>query len=43
MYSNFLVFRDERPFLIVNATVDHVRRLVERFARSGHAFRFQPY
>lgn len=42
MYSNYLVFRDERPFLIVNATLEHVRRLVDGFARSGHRFHFQP-
>lgn len=42
MYSNYLVYRDERPFLIVNATLPYVRRLIEGFARSGHQFTFRP-
>jgi hypothetical protein len=41
MYANYLVYQDDRPFLIVNSTLEHVRHLVERFARSGHNFRFQ--
>lgn len=31
-FSNYMVYRDGRPFLIVNATFANVRRLVERFA-----------
>lgn len=41
MYANYLVYQDERPFLIVNATLDNVRRLVEGFARTGHHFTFR--
>lgn len=42
-FRNFLVLRDETPFLIVNATPDNVRRLVERFARNvEHQFSYRP-
>ena len=31
-FANYTVYRDGLPFLIVNATFDNVRHLVERFA-----------
>lgn len=43
-FSNYLVFKDDTPFLIVNATLENVRRLVERFGLgSEHSFSFRPY
>jgi hypothetical protein len=31
-FANYMVYRDGRPFLIVNATLENVRHLVERFS-----------
>ncbi len=42
-FANFLVLRDEQPFLIVNATLANVQRLVARFASdASHRFSFRP-
>lgn len=32
VHNNYMVYKDGRPFLIVNATLAHVDHLVQRFA-----------
>lgn len=34
-HASYMVYRDSMPFLIVNATTDHVERLVADFRRSS--------
>jgi hypothetical protein len=42
-FRNFIVLKDEVPFLIVNATPENVHRLVERFSRdTAHQFSYRP-
>ncbi len=42
-FRNFLVLKDQVPFLIVNATPENVHRLVERFSRDqAHRFSYRP-
>lgn len=42
-FANYMVYRDGRPFLIVNATFENARRLVERFSlyEAEHSWMFK--
>lgn len=43
-FANYLVFKDDAPFLVVNATLANVKRLVSGFSRDpSHRFSFRPY
>lgn len=42
-FANYLVLRDEQPFLIINASLANVHRMVAGFARDrAHRFTFRP-
>lgn len=44
-FQNYVIYRQDTPFLIVNAAVVHVRNLVVKFAANepDYAWTFQPY
>lgn len=43
-HGNYMVYRDGRPFLIVNATPNHVRNLVAGFSlESDFSWTYKPY
>ncbi len=44
-HKNYMVYKDGRPFLIVNATLAHVDHLVQRFAlyEAEYNWTFSPH